>query len=207
MVDDHPVVRVGIRAALASLSEFYVVGEADNADDALSLAAVHRPDVVFLDIKISGEKSGVDLARELRSRHPESRIVVFTNYSQEPYIKALFEIGVDGYLLKDTPPAEIVHTLQMVLQGRGVYSDRINATLVRGYLGKPGGGQSLSGREAEVLQLVADGKTNKEIAAAMHLSVKGIQLHLTTLYSKLGARNRTEALVLAARSGLIVIDE
>ena len=206
LVDDHPIIRMGARGAFASAPEFHVAGEADNADDAIRLAEVLRPDIVFLDIKLKGDKTGIDVARDLRKRLPGARIIVFTNFGQEPYIKAMMAIGVDAYLLKDTPPAEIVHTLRMVLQGRSVFSSEVSSMLVKAYVDRPDGGPRLTAREADVLQWIADGKTNDEIAKGLSVSVKAIQMHLTHIYEKLGARNRTEALVIAARSGLVVLD-
>ena len=206
IIEDHPIMRMGARAALANAPEFSVVGEADNAEDALKLAAVLRPDVVFLDIKLNGPRSGVDVARELRQSLPKAKIIVFTNFGQEPYVRAMMAIGVDAYLLKDTPPGEIVHTLQMVLQGRSVFSSQVSSALLRAYLGKPAESVRLTAREGEVLQMVADGQVNDEIAAALGVTVKAVQLHLTNIYAKLGARNRTEALVIAARNGLVVLE-
>jgi DNA-binding NarL/FixJ family response regulator len=207
VVDDHPIIRMGTRAALSDAPEFQIVGEADNADDALTLASVLRPDIVFLDIKLKGARNGVEVARGLRKMAPSTKIVVFTNFGQEAYIKAMMAIGVDAYLLKDTPPAEVVHTLRMVLQGRSVFSSEVSSMLVQAYLGRANESVKLSSREAGVMQLVADGKTNEEIADSMGVSPKAVQVHLTNIYSKLGARNRTEALVIAARNGLVVLDQ
>lgn len=206
IVDDHPIVRMGERGAFASAPEFHVAGEADNADEALRLAEILRPDIVFLDIKLKGNKTGIDVARDLRKRLPGVKIIVFTNFGQEPYIKAMMAMGVDAYLLKDTPPSEIVHTLRMVLQGRSVFSSEVSSMLVKAYVDKPDASPRLTAREADVLQLIADGKTNDEIAKGLGVSVKAIQMHLTNIYEKLGARNRTEALVIAARSGLVMLE-
>jgi DNA-binding NarL/FixJ family response regulator len=197
---------MGARSALADSRDFEIVGEADNADDAIAMTGLLRPNVVLLDIRLKGDRSGIEVARELRKRFPELKIVVFTNFSQEPYLRAMMEAGVDGYLLKDTPPGQIAEALRMVSQGRNVYSSQVSETLVTGYLKGPGN-SNLTGREAEILQLIADGMNNEEIAAALRVSVKAVQLHLTNIYSKLGARNRTEALVIGARRGMVVLSE
>jgi two-component system nitrate/nitrite response regulator NarP len=206
LVDDHPIVRQGLRTALESTSEFSVVGEADNGDDALSAIGLLQPDVVLLDIRIKGAQSGVELAGKLRALRAGMRIVVLTNHPQEPYVRAMIEAGVDGYLLKDTPPNQIITALGMVVQGRNVYSDSINASIVTGYLKSEGTGD-LTAREAEVLQLVADGMSNEQIAEKLNLGQKAVQLHLSRVYAKLGVSGRAEAIVQGAKRGLVVIDQ
>ncbi len=204
LVDDHPIVRMGARSALSKIPGSQIIGEADNADEAISMAEGLRPDLVFLDVRLKGEKSGIEVARELRARLPDLKIIVFTNFAQEPYVRAMMEAGVDGYLLKDTPPSQIAEAVRMVVQGGNVYSSQISSSIVTGYLKSPGN-SSLTSREAEILQFVADGKSNDEIASELGVSGKAVQLHLTNVYSKLNARNRTEALVIAARRGLVVL--
>ena len=211
IVDDHPMMQMGAATYLNEASDCQVVAQADNADDALTLALHVRPDVAIVDIRLKGGKTGINLARDLRKQLPETKIVVLTNFPHEPYVRAMMELGVDGYLLKDTPPRDVLDAVRMVMKGRHVFSATISSRIVRGYLhsqdsGERDDGPSLTSREAEVLQLVADGRTNDEIAEVLSLSVKAIQAHLTHLYDKLGARNRTEAVVHAARRGLVVLD-
>ncbi len=211
IVDDHPMMRMGAAACFSEAPDCRVAGETDNAEEALALALRLRPDVVLLDIRLKGELSGIDVARSLRKQLPDTKIIVLTNFPHEPYVRAMMELGVDGYLLKDTPPRDVLDAVRMVMKGRHVFSATISSRIVRGYLdsqdsGERHDGPSLTSREAEVLQLVADGRTNDEIAEVLNLSVKAIQAHLTRLYEKLGARNRTEAVVYAARRGLVVLD-
>ncbi len=212
VVDDHPMLRVGAVAFLSAADDCRIVGEAEDYDDALDKARHLHPDVVLLDIRLKGERNGIDLARALRSEVPDAKILVLSNFPHEPYVRAMMELGVEGYLLKDTPPSDVLEAIRMVMSGRNVYSAAISSGVVRGYLNSPYSRQerdkeNLTSREAEVLQLIADGRTNDDIAEALGLSVKAIQAHLTNLYSKLGARNRTEAVVQAARRGLVVLDE
>jgi DNA-binding NarL/FixJ family response regulator len=212
VVDDHPMLRVGVVAFLSEAPDCDIVGETDNADDALELARMMRPDIVLLDIRLRGERNGVDLARDLREQVPEAKIVVLTNFPHEPYVRAMMELGVDGYLLKDTPPSDVLEGLRMVMRGSSVFSSTVSSNIVQGYLHSPynrarRNQDSLTSREAEVLQLVANGQTNDDIADALGVTVKAIQVHLTNLYAKLNAKNRTEAVVKAARRGLVILDD
>lgn len=206
VVDDHPIVRQGIRTALEKIANFDIVGEADNADDAISSVELLSPDVVLLDIRLKGGRSGVEVAGRLRAMRPNLKIVVLTNHAQEPYLRAMVEAGVDGYLLKDTPPNQIVEALGMIVEGRSVYSDSVSSSLVTGYLRSQGAG-NLTAREAEVLQLVADGLSNEEVATKLEIGQKAVQLHLTRIYTKLEVSGRTDAIVQAAKRGIIIIDE
>lgn len=213
VVDDHPMMRVGAAAALSNAPDCSVVGETDNADDALEMAGRLKPNIVLTDIRLRGERTGVDLARDLRKRIPDSKIIVFTNFPHEPYVRAMMELGVEGYLLKDTPPSDVLDAIRMVAKGRNVFSSAVTSSIVRGYLRTPdarqdrSGRESLTSREAEVLQLVAEGRGNDEIAQTLGVTVKAIQVHLSNLYAKLGAHSRTEAVVQAAKRGLVVLEE
>lgn len=206
VVDDHPIVRQGVRTAFADSKRVEIVGEADNAEDALSSVKLLQPDLVILDIRLKGSRSGVEVAKKLREAHPNLKIVVLTNYAQEPYLKAMIKAGVDGYLLKDTSPSQIVEAIDMILEGRSVYSSSINSRLVSGYL-REQGVSDLTAREAEVLQLVADGLTNEQVSEKLSVGQKAVQMHLTSVYSKLGVSRRTEAVVQAVRKGIVVIDD
>jgi DNA-binding NarL/FixJ family response regulator len=206
IVDDHPIVRQGLKAAIDAQSDFEIAGEADNADDAISAVEMLGPDIVLLDIRLKGSRSGVDVATALKQAKPKIKIAVLTNHAQEPYLRAMVNAGVDGYLLKDTPPSQIVEALRMILEGRNVYSENINSNLVVGYLKSEGSGD-LTAREAEVLQLIAEGLSNDQVAQRLSLGQKAVQLHLSRIYSKLGVAGRTEAIVAAAKAGLIVIDQ
>jgi len=206
------MIRVGVVSYLDEAPDCRIVGEADNFEEALDLAIHLRPDVVLADIRLKGERTGIDLARALRKEVPESKILVLTNFPHEPYVRAMMEIGVEGYLLKDTPPGDVLEAVRMVMKGRNVFSATVSSGIVRGYLHSSSTREgreadSLTSREAEVLQLIADGRTNDGIAEVLGVSVKTIQVHLTNLYSKLGAHNRTEAVIQAARRGLVVLDD
>lgn len=206
VVDDHPIVRQGIRTAFADIERIEIVGEADNSEDAQKAVELLKPDLVMLDIRLKGSRSGIEVASQLRALRDDLKIVVLTNHSQEPYLRAMIKAGVDGYLLKDTAPSQIVEAVDMVLEGRSVYSNSINSRLVSGYLREKAAGD-LTSREAEVLQLVADGMTNEQVSQKLAIGQKGVQMHLTSIYSKLGVSRRTEAVAVGVRKGIVVIDD
>jgi DNA-binding NarL/FixJ family response regulator len=188
------------------------VGEASAPDEALEFIRHHQPDVLLTDIRLKGSANGVTLARQVRSQYPEIKIVVLTNYSNEPYIRAMMEIGVEGYILKDTPPRDIIDSLRMVMAGQTVFSALVTQRVRRGYLGSSGEpnisrSESITERESEVLRLLANGSSNLEIAERLNLSEASVRFHLSNIYSKLGVRGRAEAIIQAAREGLVVIDE
>jgi DNA-binding NarL/FixJ family response regulator len=212
IVDDHPMFRAGAIASIRAEPDLEVVGEASNADDALQLISDHAPDVVLTDIRLDGPINGIELSRRVRSKHPDIRLVVLTNYSNEPYIRAMMNIGVESYMLKDTKPREVIDSLRMVVDGQFVYSSVVTRVIMRGYLegaqqnGK-GTGVGVTFKEAEVLQLLARGESNRRIAELLNVTVSGVQFHLTNIYGKLDVHTRSEAIVEAAREGLVVIDE
>jgi NarL family two-component system response regulator LiaR len=138
--------------------------------------------------------------------------VVLTNYSNEPYIRAMMNIGVESYMLKDTKPRKVIDSLRMVVDGQFVYSSAVTRVIMRGYLegSQQNGKETRVGvtfKEAEVLQLLARGEPNRRIAELLNVTVSGVQFHLTNIYGKLDVHTRSEAIVEAAREGLVVIDE
>lgn len=206
LVDDHPVVRQGMRSALESVDQFTIIGEADNADDAISAVQMLNPDLVLLDIRIKGGRSGIDVANELRSLKPDLKIIALTNHAQEPYLRAMIEADVDGYLLKDTSPREIVQAIVKVARGEQVYSAALGEVTPNAFIESEASGD-LSSIEAEVLQMVADGATNPVIAQRLSIGQKTVQMHLARSFVKLGVPDRDAAVARAAEEGLIVVDE
>lgn len=206
IVDDHPIVRQGLRAALERASGFTIIGEADNADDAIAAVEMLSPDIVMLDIRIKGGRSGIEVANELRSLRSDLKIVILTNHAQEPYLRAMIEAGVDGYLLKDTPPGQLVEAISKVVNGENVFSETLSASMPTAYIGSEASGD-LSSVEAEVLQMVADGVTNQEIASRLRLDQKAVQIHLARSFAKLGVPDRDAAIAKAAKDGTIVLSD
>ena len=212
IVDDHPMFRAGAASAMAEEPDFEVVGEAQDANEALALIQTSQPDVLLLDIRLKGGVSGIALAQQVRSEYPQIKIMVLTNYSYEPYIQAMIEIGVEGYILKDVPPHEVIEAVRMIMDGRTVFSDVVTKKIRQSYLERASGSsyaasERITEREYKVLQLLADGMSNSEIAESLNFSLTTVQFHLSNIYGKLGVRTRSEAVVHAARQGLVVIDE
>lgn len=210
LVDDHAVVREGTRALLARVPDIKLVAETDDGLEAVALAEKHQPDIVLLDIKIRG-RNGIETARELRARFPQIKIIALTAYDFEPYVKAMMRIGAEGYLLKDCPSDQIIDGIRTVSRGGTVFTASIAQKLVSGYLNngsleKRRLTDALTPRELEVLRLLAEGKKNAEIAEELYISLSTAEAHVTSILGKLGARSRTEAVGIAVRRGLVVLE-
>jgi two-component system NarL family response regulator len=201
VVDDHPVVREGVLAILATQADMKVVGEVASAEEALSLNLPEPPHVAVLDLRLPGI-SGIRLLSELRSRWPEMRAVVFTSYSLEEEVYAALEAGAWAYVRKGAVRAELLQAIRTVHSGQRHIPPEIAAKLAD-HIASGGG---LSVREREVLGYVRDGRTNKDVAAILGISEHTVNLHVKSILSKLGAASRTEAVMLALRRGIVSLD-
>ncbi|HTV82299.1 MAG TPA: response regulator transcription factor [Acidobacteriaceae bacterium] len=201
VVDDHPVVRVGLRTMLESEANISVVGMAASAREALTAVQQCAPDVVLMDLRMP-EMEGTAAIRELRRIQPKLPILVLTNYETDSYIVEALEAGAMGYLLKSTPQAELVSAVEKVHANQRVIPPGIAARLLENI-----GRDELSARELEVLALVARGLSNKEIADTLLISDKTVRNHVASCLVKLGAADRTGAVTTAIRRGLIRISE
>jgi len=201
IVDDHPVVRIGLRTMLESESNIEVTGMAGSANEAMAEVERSRPDVVLMDLRMP-EKEGTEAIADLRRRHPDLRILVLTNYEADEYIFRALQAGAMGYLLKSTPQAEIVRAVEMVHNNEHCVPPDIAQQLLK-IIGRV----EMSQRELEVLTLVAAGMTNKEIAQQLFISDKTARNHVANCLVKLGAHDRTEATTIAIRRGLIRLRE
>lgn len=197
IVDDHPVVRIGLRTMLDSEENIFVTGMAESAKEALVEVAKSAPDVVLMDLRMP-EMEGTKAIAELRRIQPDLRILVLTNYESDEYIFRALQAGAMGYLLKSTPQAEIVKAVEMVHDNRRCIPENIKERLTV-MIGR----EELSQRELEVLTLVAMGKSNKEIAQILFISDKTARNHVASCLVKLGANDRTEAATTAIKRGLI----
>jgi len=211
IVDDHPLFRSGAATTIGEEPDMEIVGEAEDAEGTMDAIHRLRPDVILMDIRLTGNVNGLELARRVRMEAQDIKIVILTNFSNEPYIRAMMEIGVEGYILKDTPPDEVIGAVRMVLDGRTVFSDKVTRTVVNGFLDNRTGSDlaplgRITEREAEILRLLADGVSNADIAAPLNVAVGTVQYHLTNIYGKLGVRGRTEAIIKAVRLGLVVVE-
>ncbi|MBP0456980.1 response regulator [Streptomyces montanisoli] len=194
LVDDHPVVRDGLRGMFESSPGFRVLGEASNGVDGVGLALRLDPDVVLMDLRMPGG-DGVAAIAELARRGARAKVLVLTTYDTDSDTLPAIEAGATGYLLKDAPREELFTAVRAAAQGRAVLSPAVASRLVsrvRTPASAPGA-EPLSAREREVLELVAKGSSNREIAKDLFISEATVKTHLTHLYAKLGVRDRAAA--------------
>ncbi len=202
VVDDHPVVREGLVAVLEDESDFQVVGAVGSGAEAVAAAARERADVVLLDLELDGE-DGVQALPRLLATPARPRVLVFTAYDSDERVFAALEAGAAGYLLKGAPTAEIAAAIRAVAGGGSYLAPRVAAKVVA-RVGRPrGSGSRLSSREREVLRLVAEGQSNKQIARALGIAERTVKFHVTSLFQKLAAENRAQAVARAAELGLL----
>ncbi|MFI5824025.1 response regulator [Streptomyces rishiriensis] len=203
IVDDHPVVRDGLRGMFESAPGFRVVGEAANGVEALSAAATADPDVILMDLRMPGG-AGVDAIRELTRRRARAKILVLTTYDTDSDTLPAIEAGATGYLLKDAPRDELFTAVRAAAEGRTVLSPAVVTRLVTAVRAPPTpAAEPLSAREREVLALVARGTSNREIARELFISEATVKTHLTHLYAKLGVNDRAAAVAAAYERGIL----
>jgi DNA-binding NarL/FixJ family response regulator len=203
LVDDHAVVREGLRALLSDDARFEIVGEASDGVAALSAAERLHPDVVVLDVSIPG-LNGAQVARRLKSSHPDMRTLALTVHEEGGYLRSLMDAGASGYVLKRSAPAELLRAIEVIGEG-GTYLDSSIAGQLVGRLGQKRAvdepSAALSEREREVVQLVAHGYSNKEIAEKLDVSVKTIETYRYRATDKLGLHGRADLVRYAIDQG------
>src|SRR5689334_14768395 len=202
LADDHPIVREGLAAVLETQPDFEVVGEANNGAEAVRLVADLHPDVVLLDLEMP-ELDGVEALRAMQAATPGVRALVFTAFDTDERIIAAIQAGAQGYLLKGAPRDELFRAIRVVAGGGSLLQPAIAAKLIRRIAAPGTPVESLTEREHEVLDLLAQGLQNKEIAQRLQISERTVKFHVSAVLTKLGAGNRTEAVHLARQQGLI----
>ncbi len=207
IVDDHPVVREGLRA-LITRRDIRVVGEASSAQEALEEARRLRPDVVLMDIRLP-DMDGLQATQLIKQELPRTAVIIVTNYQDQDYIRRAVMVGASGYLLKGMPREAYVEAIRAVRTGSTIFDAAALGELLKEPLGPMPDLQaqeavaSLTPREQEVLRLLAQGLTNKEIAARIHYSVGTVKNVVAQIIDKLGVSDRTQAAVMAVRAGLL----
>ena len=205
--DDHAVVRAGLRLILEKEKDFQIVGEAENAEQAIEQAALHKPDLVLMDISMPGAK-GWEAIPPIRAVAPQARVIILTVHDDKAYFFQALQAGAAGYVLKGASVSEVLAALQLVTQG-GVpiprslapgllndYLERVDEQAVSSY-------DRLSSREREILRLICKGRTNKQIAEELYLSVRTVERHRTSIMRKAGLENRAELVAYAVRQGFL----
>ncbi|HOO87722.1 MAG: response regulator transcription factor [Synergistaceae bacterium] len=202
LADDHPLTRAGISAYLAQETSVELVGEAEDGETAWKLISEIRPDVALLDIRMPGE-DGVSVARRVKESGLPVAVVMLTSYDAQQYVLASLRAGARGFILKTATPEEITRAINTVAKG-GFYLDSEVASAMGDGEFTP---EQLSAREREVLILASKGFSSKEVAARLFISERTVQTHLASIYDKLGAKNKTEALLLALKYGVVTLEE
>lgn len=200
IVDDHPIVRGGLRGVFADDPDFEVVGEAANGTEAVAQAGHLAVDVVLMDLRMP-EMGGVEAIRQLSRSAPTAHVLVLTTYDTDSDVLPAIEAGATGYLLKDAPREELVRAVRAAASGESVLSPSVARRLM-GQVRRPAS-ETLSQRESEVLRLIANGATNRDIAATLFVSEATVKTHLLHIYDKLGVHDRAAAVGEAYRRNLL----
>jgi DNA-binding NarL/FixJ family response regulator len=202
VVDDHPIVRQGLVGVLSDESDLEVVGEAASGREAIALVSRLRPDVVLLDLEMP-ELDGVEAIPMLKSANPSVEILVFTAYDTDERVLGAIRGGARGYLLKGASADEIARGIRSVVAGGSYLEPRVASKLVAEVNAPRRNAVTLSAREHEVLRLVADGLPTKQIATSLSISERTVKFHVNSIFHKLGAENRAQAVAVAAQRGLL----
>ncbi len=210
VVDDHAIVREGIRMVLETDPELDVVGEASSGEEAIERVRELRPAVVVMDIGMPG-LSGFEATQRIRETDPEVKVLALTVHDSEAYVFQMLRAGAVGYVLKRAPSADVISAVKTAFRGEAVLHPKVAKLVIADYLARAEGGDDpfdpMSDREREILKLIAEGRTNREIAELLHLSVKTVQAHRNNLMHKLGLHDRVELVKYALRTGIIGLDE
>ncbi len=206
LVDDHDVVRQGVRTFLELQADIEVVGEAESGQMAITLVEQFAPDVVLLDL-IMPEMDGVDAARKIKALSPHSKIIILTSYHQDEHIFPAIQAGALSYLLKNVKAPELVDAIRKASRGEAVLSPRVATRIIEELHGphrnKLNPFTELTERELEILQLVANGMSNADIAEALTVAIKTVRSHVSNILGKLHLKDRTQAAAYAWREGIM----
>jgi NarL family two-component system response regulator LiaR len=205
VVEDHTLVREGVIAMLEAHDDFEVIGQTDNGRDAIDLVDSKEPDVVLLDLRLPG-MDGLQVLREIKSRVPGTRVIVLTVHDEEGYVGEALRAGADGYMLKTITHQELAHAVRRVMQGEAMLHPAVAKKVLEEFAALTKGGRptgQLSARERDVVKLLAQGMSNKQIARRLEIGVETVKTHVSSILEKLGAQDRTQAVVLALKRGLV----
>ncbi|BAS27259.1 response regulator transcription factor [Limnochorda pilosa] len=205
IVDDHEVVRIGLRSLLERIGQFEVAGEAGSAQEAINLVRSRKPDVVIMDIRMP-DGSGIEACRAIRSENPDVKVIMLTSYTDDEAIFSSVMAGASGYVLKQIGSQELVEAIRTVAAGGSLLDPSITGKVLermRGMTRDQHQHEKLTDQELRILRLIADGRTNKEIADALYLSEKTVRNYVSSILSKLNLANRAEAAAYAVRRHLL----
>lgn len=207
LVDDHNIVRQGVRAYLQTLDDIEVVGEADSGVAALTAVAHTAPHVILMDLEMPGELDGISATRQIRKQWPDIQVIVVTSHHQDEYIFPAVRAGAISYLLKDVEPDELADAIRKAAQGEAVLDSRVASRIIKELQGIRGEEVNpyteLSEREFEILRLIAAGKSNAQIAEILVLGESTVKTHISNIFKKLHLQDRTQAAVYAWQQGIV----
>jgi len=208
LADDHTIVRKGLRLLLESQAEFEVIADAADGREAVALAERHAPDVVVMDVAMPG-LNGIEAARQIAAKLPETAVVFLSMHSDESYVLRSLKAGARAYLLKDSAEYDLINAVKAVSEGKAFFSPAISKMLVEDYMRQmqerdvEDSYDLLTTREREVLQLLAEGKNNKEVAGLLNLSLYTVETHRSNIFQKLNLHSGAELILYAIRKGVI----
>jgi two-component system, NarL family, response regulator NreC len=208
LADDHTVVRKGLRLLLESVPEFQVIADASSGREAVALAEQHMPDVIVMDVAMP-ILNGIEAARQITAKLPQTAVVFLSMHGDESYVLRALKAGARAYLLKDSAEYDLIQAVKAVSEGKAFFSPAISKMLVEDYMrqmrerGVEDSYELLTTREREVLQLLAEGKSNKDAAALLNLSLYTVETHRSNIFQKLNLHSGAELILYAVRKGVI----
>jgi two-component system, NarL family, response regulator NreC len=209
LVDDHPMIRQGLRNLLSGVSDFHIIGEASDGIEAIHKIELTKPNILVLDLMMTN-LNGLEVLSQVKKLSPATHTIVFSMQSADAYIVEALRAGAAGYVLKDTGPAEIVAAIHSVLQGNRYLSERLSERLEAAELRVEDAPldlyQTLTTREREILQMVAEGRSSIEIGDKLVISPRTVEIHRSKLMKKLGLRNQAELIRYTIKRGILSID-
>lgn len=205
LVDDHEMVRIGLAAVLGTEDGIEVVGEASNGAEGIRLAQQYKPDVVLMDLVMDG-MDGIETTRRLLAQMPQIKVIVLTSFLDDEKMYPVIEAGAFSYLLKTSRASEIAQAIRAAVKGQSVLEQQVAAKMMNRFRQPKQAAaphDDLTEREMEVLQLIADGKSNQEVADALFIGIKTVKFHVTNILAKLGVEDRTQAAIYAFKNGIV----
>ncbi len=210
IADDHAILREGLCSIIQSVPEYEIIGETGDGREALEKIEQLKPDVVILDISLPS-MTGVEVARQLRKYHPEIKIIILTQYDNDEYIEHLMQYGVHGYILKENTSMDLIRAISEVMKNNIYLSPEVTKKMVNNFVANWQQNDKASGsviprltpRELEILKLIAEGKTNKQISSMLFISGKTVNVHRSNIMKKLNIRKVTDLVIYAIKKGLI----
>jgi two-component system, NarL family, response regulator NreC len=208
LADDHTVMRAGLRLLLERQSDLVVIGEAEDGRKAVALADMHSPDVAVIDIGMPN-LNGIEATRQIAGKHPKTAVVILSMHSDESYVLRALKAGARAYLMKDSAEADLIRAVRAVSEGKSFFSPSISKMLLEDYMrrleqrGEEDSYELLTTREREILQLLAEGKSNKDVANLLNVSLYTVETHRAHILQKLGLHTVPDLILYAVRKGII----